>query len=306
LGGWIGLPDGETIKVQLMRLKDKVAIITGAGRGIGREMARLFAQEGSRVVVADVNFGNARKVAAEITADGNRAVAADVDISCQAQVQRMVDETVQSHGRIDILINNAGVGSNCPFLAMPLEEWNQQLDVNLTGTFLCAQIVGRVMARQRSGRIVNVASISGQRGGQGRAAYGASKAGVILLTKVMAVELAPLGINVNAIAPGPVVTEMSVGTHTEATKTSYRERIPLRRYGTEREIAATALFLGSDEAGFVTGHILNVDGGFNAAGLMFDPLEDGVPRANPTEPLAPLGKNGHSNGSSLFSTDHAT
>ena len=218
----------------------------------------------------------------------------------------MVDETLETHGQIDILVNNAGVGSNCPFLTMPLEEWNQQLDVNLTGTFLCAQIVGRVMARQKSGRIVNVASISGQRGGQGRAAYGASKAGVILLTKVMAVELAPLGINVNAIAPGPVVTEMSVGTHTEATKTSYRERIPLRRYGTEREIAATALFLASDEAGFVTGHVLNVDGGFNAAGLMFDPQKDAAPRSNGTDPLTPVGSNGHTNGAPLFSADHAT
>ncbi len=281
-----------------MRLKDKVAIITGAGRGIGKEMARLFAQEGARVVVADVDVPNARQTAAEITAEGNEARAIGVDIANPVQVQRMVDEIVETFGRIDILVNNAGVGSNCSFLTMPLAEWDEQLKVNLTGTFLCGQAVARVMARQKSGRIVNVASISGQRGGQGRAAYGASKAGVILLTKVMAVELAPLGINVNAIAPGPVVTEMSVGTHTEATKTSYRERIPLRRYGTEKEIAATALFLGSDDAGFVTGHILNVDGGFNAAGLMFDPRKDAAPPV--------VGPNGHTNGAPLFSTDHAT
>jgi 3-oxoacyl-[acyl-carrier protein] reductase len=133
------------------------------------------------------------------------------------------------------------------------------------------------MARQGSGTIINVASISGQRGGQGRAAYGAAKAGVILLTKVMAVELAPLGIRVNAIAPGPVDTDQSRGTHTEATRQAYLDRIPIRRYGELGEIAAAALFLASTASSFVAGHVLNVDGGFQAAGLMFDPGEDATP-----------------------------
>jgi 3-oxoacyl-[acyl-carrier protein] reductase len=287
-----------------MRLRNKVAIITGSGRGIGREMARLFAEQGARVVVADIDRSTAERTASEITARGQEALAVRVDIASPALVQEMIQETLARFSRIDVLINNAGVGSNCPFLSMPLDEWEQQIRVNLTGTFICAQAVAQVMARQKAGRIVNVASISGQRGGQGRAAYGASKAGVILLTKVMAVELAPLGIHVNAIAPGPVVTEMSAGTHNEATRTSYRDRMPLHRYGTEREIAAAALFVASDEASFVTGHVLNVDGGFDAAGLMFDPLTETALRPLATDPPGRLVANGH--GDAAYSTDRST
>jgi 3-oxoacyl-[acyl-carrier protein] reductase len=189
----------------------------------------------------------------------------------------MVEDTRSSFGRLDVLVNNAGVGLNKPFLTTTVEEWEQQLRVNLTGTFLCAQAAARAMVQRRSGRIVNVASISGQRGGQGRAAYGAAKAGVILLTRVMAVELAPLGVRVNAIAPGPVDTDQSRSTHTEATRRAYRERIPAGRYGEAEEIAAAALFLASDESSWVIGHVLNVDGGFLAAGLMFDPRGDEGP-----------------------------
>jgi 3-oxoacyl-[acyl-carrier protein] reductase len=256
-----------------MRLANKVAIITGSGRGIGREMALLFASQGARISVADLNQESAGRVAAEIKARGGDARAVPVDVTEPSQVESLVEETLSHFGRLDILVNNAGVGLNRPFLKVTLEEWNQVLRVNLTGPFLCAQAAGRVLARQGSGTIINIASISGQRGGQGRAAYGASKAGVILLTKVMAVELAPRGVTVNAIAPGPVVTEMSNGTHTEATRKSYHDRIPLRRYGRPQEIAAAALFLASEEASFVTGHTLNVDGGFHAAGLLFDPEE---------------------------------
>jgi 3-oxoacyl-[acyl-carrier protein] reductase len=193
----------------------------------------------------------------------------------------MVDETLGHFGRLDVLVNNAGVGLNRPFLTTTLEEWNRQLQVNLTGTFLCGQAAARVMTRRGGGRIVNVASISGQRGGQGRAAYGAAKAGVILLTKVMAVELAPLGVRVNAVAPGPVDTEQSRGTHTEATRRAYRERIPAGRYGERGEVADAVLFLASGSSGFVFGHVLNVDGGFGAAGLMFDTDADNTPVPGP-------------------------
>ena len=248
-----------------MRLKDKIAIITGSAQGIGEEIASRFCAEGARVVVADMNLENARKVATKLNATALRA-----DVADQASVESMVHQVVDQFGRLDILINNAGIGLNKPFLSTTLEEWNRQLSVNLTGQFLCAQSAARQMVRQGGGRIVNVASISGQRGGQGRAAYGAAKAGVIQLTRVMAVELAPHKINVNAISPGPVDTEQSRGTHTPATRRSYLDRLPLNRYGQRSEIAAAALFLASDEASFVTGHILNVDGGFDAAGLMFD------------------------------------
>ena len=168
-------------------------------------------------------------------------------------------------------MNNAGIGHVKPFLSITLEEWNRVLQINLTGQFLCAQAVARVMLQEGGGRIVNIASISGERGGTGRAAYGAAKAGVILLTKVMAVELAAKGIRVNAISPGPTETEQVRECHDDATRAAYHSVMPIGRYAAPSEIANVALFLASDEASFVSGHILNVDGGFGAAGLIFEP-----------------------------------
>jgi 3-oxoacyl-[acyl-carrier protein] reductase len=289
-----------------MTLANRVAIITGSGRGIGREMARLFASAGARVVVADIDARSATAAAAEVIAAGHVARAIAVDIGDSAQVERLMAETIDHFGRVDVLVNNAGVGLNKPFLATTPAEWEHQLRVNLTGTFLCAQAAARVMTRQGAGTIVNVASISGQRGGQGRAAYGAAKAGVILLTKVMAVELAPLGVRVNAIAPGPVDTDQSRGTHTEATRQAYFDRIPIRRYGEREEIAAAALFLASDASSFVIGHVLNVDGGFQAAGLMFDLAEGASPWDEPGgEPAPAPADHRPSNGVPLAATGPA-
>ena len=253
-----------------MRLKDKVAIITGAAQGIGRQIASRFAAEGARVVIADLNHGQARATAAEIAATGREALALRVDVGDAASVSAMVHAVRAKFGRVDVLVNNAGIGLNKPVLSTTLAEWDANLRVNLTGTFLCGQAVARAMVEQGGGRIVNIASISGQRGGVGRAAYGAAKAGVILLTKVMAVELGPLGVLVNAIAPGPVDTEQSRGTHTPATRQAYHDRIPLKRYGSGDEIAAGVVFLASPESSFVNGAVLNVDGGFDAAGLIFE------------------------------------
>jgi NAD(P)-dependent dehydrogenase (short-subunit alcohol dehydrogenase family) len=252
------------------RLHDKVALITGAGQGIGREIALRFAKEGARVVVADLNEQHAAAVAVEIRAAGGKATGLEIDVTQPTMIGAAIDETLRRFGRLDVLVNNAGIGSNQPVLEMSLEEWERNLRVNLTGTFLCAQAAGRVMVKQGAGRIINIASISGQRGGVGRAAYGAAKAGVIQLTRVMAVELAPLGVGVNAISPGPIDTDQSRGTHTPDTRRAYLERIPLKRYGAGAEIAAAAVFLASDDASFVIGHILNVDGGFDAAGLIFN------------------------------------
>lgn len=253
-----------------MRLQDEVVVVTGAGRGIGSTIAAVCAAEGARVVVADLDDASARGVAEQITRSGGQAIALKVDVAEPAQVQRLIADTLGYYGRLDVLVNNAGVGLNQPFLTTTLEQWELQLRVNLTGQFLCGQAAARVMADHGGGRIVNVASISGQRGGQGRAAYGASKAGVILLTRVMAVELAEYGIRVNAVAPGPVDTDQSRATHTPATREAYYDRIPVRRYGQREEIAAAIVFLAARESSFVNGHVLNVDGGFNAAGLIFD------------------------------------
>jgi 3-oxoacyl-[acyl-carrier protein] reductase len=251
-----------------MRFAHKVAIVTGSAQGIGREVALGLGREGASLVVADVDLPAAEACAETIRSAGAAAFAHRVDVSDLLQVDRMVSAALARFDRIDILVNNAGIGHAKPVLETTLEEWNRVLAVNLTGQFLCATAVARVMLRQGGGRIVNVASISGQRGGTGRAAYGAAKAGLILLTKVMAVELADKGITVNAIAPGPTDTEQVRQFHDAATRAAYHRLLPMKRYAEPREIAAAALFLASEEASFVCGHVLNVDGGFGAAGLI--------------------------------------
>lgn len=253
------------------RFQGKVAIVTGSGQGIGREIILAMTREGALGVVADWNEGKAQEVASEIGASGGIAIPLKVDVSDADQVEAMVRQTLEAFGRIDVLVNNAGIGHVKPFLSITLEEWNRVLEINLTGQFLCAQAVARVMLQQGGGRIINVASISGERGGTGRAAYGAAKAGVILLTKVMAVELAAKGIGVNAISPGPTETEQVRDCHDDATRAAYHSILPIKRYAAPSEIAHAALFLASQEASFVSGHVLNVDGGFGAAGLIFEP-----------------------------------
>jgi 3-oxoacyl-[acyl-carrier protein] reductase len=249
-----------------MRLQGRTAAVTGAGRGIGRAIALRYAAEGAAVTVADILVENAGKVAQEIRDAGGAASAVPLDVTEAEQVRAFFD----SRPTFDILVNVAGVGLTRSLLATSLAEWEHVIRVNLTGTFLCSQAAARRMAERGRGRIVNIASLSGQRGGSGRAAYGASKAGVSMLTKVMAVELAAHGITVNEIAPGPVNTEMTAVTHDEATRQAYYNLIPMRRYAERGEIAAAAVFLASAEADFINGHTLNVDGGFGAAGLMFD------------------------------------
>jgi 3-oxoacyl-[acyl-carrier protein] reductase len=252
------------------RLDHKVALVTGAGRGIGRAIAVRFALEGASLVAADLDAENAETTAAQIVAAGGKAQSRAVDVGVEEQVEELVAATVRDWSSIDLLVNVAGVGLTRLFLNTTLEQWEHVLRVNLTGCFLCSRAVARVMSGRRNGKIINVASLSGQRGGTGRAAYGASKAGVTMLTKVMAVELARCGITVNEIAPGPVNTEMTAVTHDEATRKAYHRLIPMGRYAERDEIADAAVFLASSEADFITGQTLNVDGGFGAAGLLFD------------------------------------
>ncbi len=252
-----------------MRLKDRVATVTGAGRGIGEQIALAFAREGAAVVVSDRDAAGAERVAAAIKAAGGRAASLEIDVTRDGDAERLAAAAESMFGGLDIHVNNAGISTTKLFVETTRQEFEAILQVNLVGAFLCAQAAVRRMLPRGYGRVINIASLSGQRGGVGRSAYGSSKAGLELLTKVMSVELAAHGITVNNIAPGAIETELAKQIHDAATREAYHYLIPQRRYGTPAEIADAAVFLASDEARHVCGHTLNVDGGFLGAGLMF-------------------------------------
>jgi 3-oxoacyl-[acyl-carrier protein] reductase len=254
-----------------LRLRDRVAVVTGAGAGIGRGIALRLAAEGAIVVATDVQLDRVADARRQLLEISGQAIGLELDVTSAQQVAQVYDEIVQRFGRIDIQVSNAGVAERTPFLSTSVEQFERVLRVNLTGVFLTGQAAAQAMARAGSGRIVNISSVSGQAGGIGRAAYGSSKAGIINLTQTMAMELAPHGILVNAVAPGPTQVERTA--HAPAQRQAFLGRMALKRYGTPAEVAAAVSFLCSDDAGFVTGHVLNVDGGFAAAGVLYDPQQ---------------------------------
>ncbi|MEM7211195.1 MAG: 3-oxoacyl-ACP reductase family protein [Pseudomonadota bacterium] len=247
-------------------LSGKRAIVTGAARGIGKAVAERLHAEGCKVAFADIDLSEAEVAARAMDPDGVRAVAIQVDICDRSAVTGMVESVTARWGGVDVLVSNAGIMDRMPFLEMTDDFWDRVLTLNLKGAFRCGQIVARQIVEQGSGgRIVNVASNSGIFGGRGRAAYGASKAGLINLTQTMAIELAEHGITVNAVAPGPTRT----GPHIpEEPWPSVKARMPLGRFGDPSEIAAVAAFLASEESSFVTGHVYGADGGYTTSGIM--------------------------------------
>ena len=257
-----------------MRLAGKVAAITGGALGIGRATALLFAAEGATVAVGDVHNPAADTVVEEITTRGGRAIAVGVDVGEASQVQAFVDRVVAEYGRLDVMFSNAGIAHSAPFLDHPEAQWHRVLRVNLTGVFLCGQIAARQMMKQGSGRIIATASINGFRGVENLVGYNVAKAGVIELTKTMAVELAQHGITVNAIAPAQIDTRLTQRFSDDARQRR-TERIPMGRFGDVDEVARAALFLASDDASYITGHTLAVDGGYLAGGLWSRPEAPG-------------------------------
>ena len=246
-----------------LNIQDKVSIVTGGSSGIGKVTALALAEEGSKVVVADVNFEQANKVAEEIRTLGQEAVAMKVDVTNKAEVQDMVNQVMEKYKKVDILVNCAGILRFSPIEELSEKDWNDILDVNLTGTFFCSQAVIKIMKKQKSGKIVNISSCAAKVGGvRAAASYSVSKAGVSNLTICLAKELAPYKVNVNAIAPSMIDTPMTnqPGYGKEA-KANFVKTIPLG-LGKPEDIANAILFLVSDNSCYITGEILDVNGGF--------------------------------------------
>jgi meso-butanediol dehydrogenase / (S,S)-butanediol dehydrogenase / diacetyl reductase len=258
-----------------------VAVITGAARGIGLEIARQFVALGTRVALLDIEADLLRQAMQTEGWSEAQAIALPCDVAIESQVQAAIAQTIEKFGRIDHLINNAGVAVFKPLLEHTAQEWQRVIDVNLTGPFLCTQACAPHLLNnagnekgQERGSIVNIASISGLRASSLRVAYGTSKAALIHLTKQQAVELGNAGIRCNAIAPGPVETAMAKAVHSPAIRRDYHDTIPLARYGSEAEIAKAVLWLCSPQASYVNGQCLAVDGGFDASGIGLVSLRD--------------------------------
>jgi len=248
-----------------MQLQGQVALITGAGRGIGKAIALRFAREGANIAVIDLNSEWAQATGQEIEGLGRRVFVKPADVSNYDQIQATVGEAAAALGKIDILVNNAGIGRAQRFLEITKENWERHLHIHLFGTFYCAQAAAREMAKQNYGRIINIASIAGLIGPIDLAPYGAAKAGIIGLTRAAALDLADYGITVNAIAPGPIDTELLRTWPADALR-ERAQHMPIARLGKVEEIAHAALFLASPDSGFITGTVLAVDGGSVAAG----------------------------------------
>ncbi|MCP6718217.1 MAG: SDR family oxidoreductase [Patescibacteria group bacterium] len=251
-----------------MQLKDKIAIVTGARRGMGRTHALALAKEGAKVVVSDISLEDCQKVADEIKSSGGQAVAVKCDVISKKEIDGMVKKTLDEFGKIDILVNNAGILQFKPFLELTEQDWDKTMAVNLRGYFLCAQACAKEMAKQKSGSIINISSIAMGQVGVGYAQivhYCASKGGITAMTEAMSLELTPLNIRVNAIAPGAIDTPM-VDAIKQDPKTLEQSlaRIPMHRMGKPEEVSNAVVFLASDKSSYMTGSIIVVDGGYLA------------------------------------------
>ncbi len=246
----------------MFSLKDKVALVTGASQGIGRATARALAEAGAKVAVGSRNEQQLGALAAEITLAGGEALAVPLDVGDAARVKSCFQQVLGTFGRLDILVNNAAITRDTLALRMKLEDWEAVLRTNLTGAHLCTQQALGAMLKQRSGRIINITSVVAETGNAGQANYVASKAGLIGLTRAIAAEVASRNITVNAVAPGFIATPMT-DPLPDAVKDKLKSLIPLGRFGTDRDVATAIVFLASDEAAYITGQVLGVNGGMH-------------------------------------------
>jgi len=246
----------------MFSLKDKVALVTGASQGIGRATARALADCGAKVAVAARNTEKLAALVAEIEGAGGVALAVPMDVADATQVKAGFQQVLAKFGRLDILVNNAAITKDTLALRMKLEDWESVLRTNLTGAHLCIQQALGAMLKQRAGRIINITSVVAETGNAGQANYVASKAGLIGLTRAIAVEVASRSITVNAVAPGFIETPMT-DVLSQEIKDKMKGLIPLDRFGTDRDVAAAIVFLASDEAGYITGQVLGVNGGLH-------------------------------------------
>ena len=246
----------------MFSLKDKVALVTGASQGIGRATALALAEAGAKVAIAARNTEKLASLASEIAAAGGEALAVPMDVADAAQVKNGFQQLLAKFGKLDILVNNAAITRDTLALRMKLEDWDAVLRTNLTGAHLCIQQALGAMLKQRAGRIINISSVVAETGNAGQANYVASKAGLIGLTRAIAIEVASRNITVNAIAPGFIATPMTDPLSQEL-KDKMKSMIPLGRFGADRDVAAAIVFLASDEAGYITGQVLDVNGGLH-------------------------------------------
>jgi 3-oxoacyl-[acyl-carrier protein] reductase len=243
-----------------MRLQGKKALITGAAQGIGKSIALAMAKEGADIGIADVNLESAEKTAQEIMTSGVKSIAVRLDVSKQEEVARAFEIVMKEFGVVDILVNNAGITRDTVLLRMKEEDWDAVLDINLKGSFLCCKEAVKIMAKQRSGKIISISSVVAFMGNPGQINYSASKAGLIGLTKTIAKEYASRGIRANAVAPGFIQTAMT-DVLSDAVKEEMKKAIPLGQFGTSGDVANAVLFLASGEADYITGQVIHVNGG---------------------------------------------
>jgi NAD(P)-dependent dehydrogenase (short-subunit alcohol dehydrogenase family) len=246
----------------LFYLTDKIAIVTGGGSGIGRSVAMAFSEFGAKLIIADVNQKAADLVVSEIKSKEGEAIAIPVDVTHPGEVDQMVNTAVNTFGRIDILFNNAGISIRGPAESFSLEDWNKVIAVNLTGMFICAQAVGKVMIKQGRGKIINTASVSAKLGHPGNLAYTAAKHGVVGMSKVMAVEWGKYGVSVNCIGPGVIKTPMTMKAFSDPEKyEALVSRVPLGRLGEPDDLIGAVVFLASEASNYVTGQTIYIEGG---------------------------------------------